>query len=784
MFDYEIIKKAIDVETEYSYIDIRGKKMCFSKFILNELYKVYKKNEDGKTKIQIEAFEYYPQASLGDRRKTVKNFIKYLKEFKNEKIINDEYNFKNIKHTDIKFLKGVGPKIAYYYYKLGINTINDLITFYPKKYIDYTLFRTISELNEGEYCTIKGTVTSFSMFTSKKNLAIVKIILKDETGTIILNYFFKQNNKYLSNKYRDEFKKGSTFIISGKVKFDKYNGKYTFDNPKTEQYIVSYNNETKGQISPVYPLCENFSEITLKKGIENAINIYQSQIQTIIPEYLTKKYNFLSRYEAIKEIHNPTNLYTLEVARNTLVYEELFLFELKIAKYRNDIKNNYNLKFNMKENSLVNKFIKSLPFELTKAQKNAINEILNDLNSQKPMRRLLEGDVGSGKTVVACIMMLAAIENGYQTAIMAPTEILARQHYNNFIKWLLPMGISVNLLLGSTSQKIKKEIKQGLLNGQTQVVIGTHALIQNDVEFYNLGACVIDEQHRFGVNQRSKLSNKGNAIHLLSMTATPIPRSLALTFNGDLDITIIDERPKGRKSIITSLLTQNERKKAYKLIKDEIKKKHQAYIVYPLIDESETIYAQAAQSAAIELQEGEFKDYKVGLLHGKLNNDEKEKVMKDFKEGLYDILVSTTVVEVGVDVSNATVIMIENAERFGLAQLHQLRGRVGRNDKQSYCLLISNSNNEDTIERLNILTQTNDGFIIAQKDLELRGPGEYIGTKQSGIQNFKIADIIKDIRQLENAKNDAFDFIKNYKLDDYPLLKIELKDDNSMLKAN
>ena len=400
------------------------------------------------------------------------------------------------------------------------------------------------------------------------------------------------------------------------------------------------------------------------------------------------------------------------------------------------------------------------------------------------MRRLLEGDVGSGKTIVACIMLLAVIENGYQTAIMAPTEILARQHYNNFIKWLLPMGINVSLLLGSTSQKMKKEIKQGLANGQIQVAIGTHALIQNDVEFCNLKACVIDEQHRFGVNQRSKLSNKGQISHLLSMTATPIPRSLALTLNGDLDVTILDELPKGRKPIITSLLNQDRRKKAYKLIKDEIKKKHQAYIVYPLIDESETISAQAAQTAAIELQEGEFKDYKVGLLHGKLNNDEKEKVMKDFKDGLYDILVSTTVVEVGVDIENATVMVIENAERFGLAQVHQLRGRVCRNDKQSYCILISNSNNEETIGRLNILTQTNDGFIVAQKDLELRGPGEYIGTKQSGIQNFKIADIIKDIKILENAKNDAFDFIKNYKLDDFPILKVELNDYNSILKVN
>ena len=400
-----------------------------------------------------------------------------------------------------------------------------------------------------------------------------------------------------------------------------------------------------------------------------------------------------------------------------------------------------------------------------------------DLNSSTPMQRLLQGDVGSGKTVVACIALLCAIENGYQGAIMAPTEILASQHFKNFSSWLTPLGLSIGLFVGKNSAKIKKEMLANLKNGQIHVAVGTHALIQEGVEFNNLGVIVIDEQHRFGVKQRNALLNKGKMPQMLNMTATPIPRTLALTLHGDLDVSIIDELPKGRKPIITTLGGSNERKKAYELIKKELFFKHQAYIVYPLIDESETLSAKAATLEAQKLQEGEFSQYKIGLLHGKMSGEEKDKIMNDFKSGIYDILVATTVVEVGVDNPNATVIIIENAERFGLSQLHQLRGRVGRGEAQSYCVLISQSSTE-TKKRLEIMTKTNNGFIISQKDLEIRGPGEFLGTRQSGLPDFKLADLVNDTEILEQARQCAFEFAQNRDINDYPVLKNEVEANN------
>ena len=410
-----------------------------------------------------------------------------------------------------------------------------------------------------------------------------------------------------------------------------------------------------------------------------------------------------------------------------------------------------------------------MPFELTGAQKRAVNEILNDLNSTKPMQRLLQGDVGSGKTVVACIMLLAAIENGYQAAIMAPTEILAQQHYNNLVKWLTPLGLSVELLIGSISKKQRTVSETNLRNGQANIAVGTHALIQDTVDFANLGAVVIDEQHRFGVKQRLALRKKSQNPQILTMTATPIPRTLAITMNGDLDLTIIDELPSGRKPILTTMT--NSRRQIASLIRREVESGRQAYIVYPLIEESETLSAKAATIEKEKWQNEVFPEYKIGLLHGKLKNDEKDEVMNKFKNKEYDILVSTTVVEVGVDVPNATVIVIENAERFGLSQLHQLRGRVGRSDLQSYCVLSSSTKSQETRARLDIMTQTNDGFVIAEKDLQLRGPGEFLGTRQSGLPDMIIADIVNDAKILELARAEAIDFVKNNNIDDYPLLK-------------
>ncbi len=536
-------------------------------------------------------------------------------------------------------------------------------------------------------------------------------------------------------------------------------------------YEVTENqNLNLARIVPIYPLSENLNIKALRKIIYNAIQLFKNDIPTILPDNIIKKYHLLEKNEAIEQIHFPSDNEKLQQARYTLVFEELFIIQLRLALLRAE--NNKHLSsipLKIKKDGLVMKFINNLPFKLTGAQQRAVNEILNDLHSSKPMQRLLQGDVGSGKTVVATIMLLAAIENGYQAAIMAPTEILAQQHYNNMLNWLSPLGIKVELFLGSIGKKQRQISETNLRNGQADIAVGTHALIQDNVDFANLGAVVIDEQHRFGVKQRLALRKKSQNPQILTMTATPIPRTLAITMNGDLDLTIIDELPKGRKPIITTMT--NSRKQIADLIRREVDAGRQAYIVYPLIEESEALSAKAATIEKEKWQNEVFPHYKIGLLHGKLKNDEKEDVMNKFKNKEYDILVSTTVVEVGVDVPNATVIVIENAERFGLSQLHQLRGRVGRSDLQSYCILSSSTRSQETKARLNIMTQTNDGFVIAEKDLQLRGPGEFLGTRQSGLPDMIIADIVNDAKILELARAEAIDFVKNYNIEDYPLLK-------------
>ena len=537
-----------------------------------------------------------------------------------------------------------------------------------------------------------------------------------------------------------------------------------------EDEILGESNINLARIVPIYSLSENLNIKTLRRAIFNTIQLFKNDIETVLPRKVIEKYNLMEKREAVEQMHFPKDNDSLHNARYSLVFEELFLIQLKLALLREENnKSISSIPLEIKKDGLVMRFINSLPFELTGAQKRAVNEILNDLNSTKPMQRLLQGDVGSGKTVVACIMLLAAIENGYQAAIMAPTEILAQQHYNNLVKWLTPLGLSVELLIGSISKKQRTVSETNLRNGQANIAVGTHALIQDTVDFANLGAVVIDEQHRFGVKQRLALRKKSQNPQILTMTATPIPRTLAITMNGDLDLTIIDELPSGRKPILTTMT--NSRRQIASLIRREVESGRQAYIVYPLIEESETLSAKAATIEKEKWQNEVFPEYKIGLLHGKLKNDEKDEVMNKFKNKEYDILVSTTVVEVGVDVPNATVIVIENAERFGLSQLHQLRGRVGRSDLQSYCVLSSSTKSQETRARLDIMTQTNDGFVIAEKDLQLRGPGEFLGTRQSGLPDMIIADIVNDAKILELARAEAIDFVKNNNIDDYPLLK-------------
>ena len=774
MEDLELIKKAINVEVKHKYINIRGKKQNFSDFMKSHIKKIMKQSAiPERWKVIFQYFDLYSTASMPDRKKYIEYFAKVMRLEMSK--TSDEAPKGGIPdpHSSVTYIKGVGPKIAVMLNKLGIFTPSDLLFYFPRKHIDYSQRTLISNLQNGQTTTVFGYIKSVDSFVTPKGLGVMKVKIADSTGSINLNFFYAKSSKYILERTKRQFPTGAGIIVSGTVKINSYDGKYTLEN--TNYSIMSEDFLTKdnlnlARIVPIYSLSENLNVKTLRKAIYNAIQLYKETIPNVVPDYLREKYHLLDKKDAVEQIHFPENMEMLEKARFSLIFEELFLVQLKLALIRErNREENKSLPLSIKRDGLVNNFIKGLPFELTGAQKRAVNEILNDMSSTEPMQRLLQGDVGSGKTVVACIMLLAAVENGYQAVIMAPTEILAQQHYNNLVNWLTPLGLSVGLFLGSLGKKVREQFATGLRNGQINIAVGTHALIQESVEFYNLGAVVIDEQHRFGVNQRLSLRKKAENPQILTMTATPIPRTLAITMNGDLDLTIIDELPKGRKPIITRM--NMPRKQIYQLIRDEVNAGHQVYIVYPLIDESETLSAKAATKEAERLQQTVFSDLKIGLLHGKLKNSEKDEVMEKFKNKEYDILVATTVVEVGVDVPNATVIVIENSERFGLSQLHQLRGRVGRCDLQSYCILTTSASSQDVRNRLSVMTETNDGFVIAEKDLEIRGPGEFLGVRQSGLPDLMISDIVRDSKILEIARSSAIEFVHNHNIEDYPTLK-------------
>lgn len=777
----EQIRQAIEVEQKNLYIDIRGKSTTFSGFVLKELSKLYKKSKrDPKWLVLAKEFESYSMSSAPARRKAVQRLVMTLrKEIEAPKIIQGDKS-QNPAEVDVVYVKGVGPKIANLLNKLGIFSARDLMFYFPKRHIDYSSRTLIRNLKEGQDCTVIGEIKSISAYNTQKGLGIISLSVSDGTGLIKLNFFYAKASKYLLEHYKSQFIKGSDIIISGKAKIDKFSGVFTIDRP--EYQVLSGDFEEKsslniGRIVPVYQLVDGLNIKFLRRAIFNALEKYLGAIPEIIPEEIKQRNDLLDRRSALKQIHFPENEELLEKARFTLVFEEFFILQLKLASMREEnSKKIKTIPLKIKKNGLVKKFLKSLPFELTGAQDKALKEILKDIASDMPMQRLLQGDVGSGKTVVACSMLLSAVENGYQGVLMAPTEILAQQHFNNFVNWLTPLGLSAGLFTGSNRTKTRKQLETDLKNGQINIAIGTHALIQENVQFDNLGAIVIDEQHRFGVKQRSKLLSKGKNPQMLTMTATPIPRTLALTTHGDLDFSIIDEMPKNRKPIKTAVIKPGQRKQMYKLIKDEVEKGHQAYVVYPLIDESETLSAKAATNEAKRLSEEVFPDLKIGLLHGKLTPNEKDEVMVDFKNGKYNILVSTTVVEVGVDVPNATVMAIENAERFGLSQLHQLRGRVGRSELQSYCVLVPQKANQTSLERLKVMEETNNGFIISEKDLQLRGPGEFLGTRQSGMLNFALADLVKDTKILELARKEAFELVESGSNKILPPLKAEIEE--------
>lgn len=636
-------------------------------------------------------------------------------------------------------LSGVGEKRAETLATLGIETIEDLLTYYPFRYEDIQE-RQIQEINDQEKVTLKGLVVSpavLNRFGYKKSKLSFRLM--QENDVFMVSFF---NQPYL----KDKVVVGEEIAIYGRwdAKRQTLNG----------MKILSSSSQNEG-FSPIYHVNKSIRQTTLIQLIKQAFEQYYGYIEENLPQNLVDKYRLFARNEAMWAMHFPKTMEDHHQAKRRVIFEEFFVFQMKIQGLKTKEKaekNGLSIPYDIQK---LKAFIASLPFELTNAQKKVTNEICKDLLSPKHMQRLLQGDVGSGKTIVAAIVLYAATTAGFQGALMVPTEILAQQHYQSLAELLRPFEVNVALLTGSTKTKERQQILADLKSGELDIIIGTHALIQDEVDFAHLGLVITDEQHRFGVNQRKVLREKGYKPDVLFMTATPIPRTLAITAYGEMDVSIIDEMPAGRIPIVTRWVLPKQLDQVLNWGKTELSQNHQMYVICPLIEESESLDVENAQKIYEQLRDYYAPDYQVGLLHGRMKNDEKDAVMQAFKENQLQVLVSTTVIEVGVNVPNATAMIIIDADRFGLAQLHQLRGRVGRGSQASYCILVANPKNEVGKERMKIMTQTNNGFVVSQKDLELRGPGEVFGNRQSGLPVFHFADIVADAHILEVAKEEA-----------------------------
>lgn len=666
----------------------------------------------------------------------------------------------------IQYVKGVGPKRAQKLKKININTIEDIMFYFPRTYEDRRQINKINDCIEGQKVNLKVCVSGTPIISRpRRGLSIIKLLVRDDTGFAYLVWF---NQEYLKNI----FKKDETIRVSGKVK-NSY-GQIQINNPEYRKEDGNFQKVRK--IVPIYPLTEKLTNNEMIKIVSNVLDEYLQYVEEILPLDVVRELNFWSKEDSLNNIHFPNDRNSYVKSKERLAFEELLLLQLGLMVIKNKHnKDKAGIKF-LKVTE-IDEFIKSLPFKLTRAQIKVYKEIEKDMESERPMNRLVQGDVGSGKTIIAILAMLKAVRSGYQAVMMAPTEILATQHYESINETLRNHNIKCEILVGSIPNKRKGKILEKMKDGEIDILVGTHAIIQNGVEFKNLGLAITDEQHRFGVRQRAALKQKGQNPDVLVMTATPIPRTLALILYGDLDISIIDELPPGRKSIKTYTVIKSMKKKVYDFVNKQIKEGRQAYIVCPLVEESEELSIQSATELYEMLKSSYFHQYKLGLLHGKMKSKDKEDIMENFKNGKIHILISTTVIEVGVNVPNANIIVIENAERFGLAQLHQLRGRVGRGNHQSYCILINESNSEVSKERMKIMESTTNGFIISEKDLEIRGPGDFFGTRQHGLPELKIANIFTDIRLLKLAQNISKKILKEDPLLDsikYSKLKEEI----------
>lgn len=674
-------------------------------------------------------------------------------------------NCRQLLETPLEKVRGVGPRVAEKLAKMGLSDVESAIYCLPLRYEDRRQILKISCLQDNRSQVFSAEIIARGESVSaRRRKKIYEVMVSDGTGQVSLKWF-----NYRSRWMQENFVPGRRAVFIGEVR--RFGLTREMLHPEVEflpegfDEIESRNLDSLhvGCILPVYPLTEGLYQKTARKIWQQIVDQYVPGIVTHLSEEIRRRQGLLPLNVALQQLHRPakeTSLVELEQgrseARRTLVFDEFFFLELGLALKRagSVFQDGYSFQVSHR---YTRPLAKLLPYRLTDAQRRVLGEIKRDMMSPRPMNRLLQGDVGSGKTVVALMAALIAIENGTQVAVVAPTEILAEQHYLQFHPWFEQLGLQIALLSGSTPRKEKKLILEKIASGQLQMVVGTHAILQEGVDFKNLGLGVIDEQHRFGVRQRGVLRKKDRQPDMLVMTATPIPRTLALTVYGDLALSVIDELPSGRKPVGTRILFSRQRNRAYEYIRAQVEAGNQAYIVYPLVEESEKSDLQAAAEGAVYLQKEVFADYKVGLLHGRMKADEKEAVMQAFREGTLQILVSTTVIEVGIDVPNATVMMIEHAERFGLAQLHQLRGRVGRGAAQSLCLLVrSDQCGEDGRRRLEVMVKSNDGFEIAEADLEIRGPGEFLGTRQAGLPDFRVANLLRDGRILEEARQEAF----------------------------
>ncbi|RKZ24524.1 DNA helicase RecG [bacterium] len=666
--------------------------------------------------------------------------------------------------SPVQYLKGVGPRKAELLKKLGVESLKDLLYLSPRRWLDRSVIKPIGSVRNGETVTVIGEVLDAWVETTKGGKKIGTVVIWDGTGALTGRWF---NQDWVEKV----FKKHMKVVFSGEISFFKG---FQILNPEYEILeSEDYELVHTGRIVPLYPLTAGLNQKFMRKLVKNVIENYLHMLHDPIPEEIRRELSLYSLPEAIRKLHFPEKIQEIEEARKRLAWDEIFYVQVFLAERKLSLEKKPGIGFNP-ESKLLEKFLSSLPFELTSAQRRVLSEIKEDMKKETPMNRLLQGDVGSGKTVIALSAMLIAVDNGYQATLMAPTEILASQHFYVFKNFLQGLGVPVLSLLGGMKKTERKLVLTRLENGEPAVVVGTHALLEEDVKLPKLGLVVIDEQHRFGVLQRSRLREKGDNVDVLVMTATPIPRTLTLTIYGDLDVSVLDELPPGRKPVKTRWVREDKREKVYEWLRERIEKGEQAYVVLPLIEESEKLNLRAVVDMYEELKK-RFPSFRIGMLHGRMGKDEKEGIMDAFRKGEIQILVSTTVIEVGVDVPDATIMIIEHAERFGLSQLHQLRGRVGRGEKKSYCILITPRKiTEDAERRLAAMEQYSDGFKLSEIDLEIRGPGEFFGTRQHGFPDFKFFDIFRDKKLLSDARKIAWRVAQKPEL--YPSIFAELSE--------